>query len=52
MVQLEYLSSTILTYYNFEFYLKWNVCAQIKNNEITLIHFLMALSHNIRKQCF
>jgi len=27
-----------------------NVCVQIKNNEICILDFLMAVSHNIRKQ--
>ena len=28
-----------------------NVCVQIKNNEIIMLDSLVAVSHNIRKQC-
>lgn len=29
-----------------------NVCMQIKNNDISILDFLKAVSHNIRKQCY
>jgi len=29
-----------------------NLCMQIKNNDITILDFLKAVSHNIRKQCY
>jgi len=29
-----------------------NVCMQIKNNDISILDFLMVISHNIRKQCY